>query len=182
MSLLELVLIAVSLAMDAFTVSVMYGMTIHHMNHIKRVSIAFYFGLFQAIMPACGYYLGRIFSVYIKEIDHYIAFIFLMIIGFHMIKDAFSGEEVLGGFHLLDLTMLAIATSVDAFAVGMTFAFLEMPLWGSCLVIGGVTFLLCFIALYIGQYLGHKFQSQAYFGGGIVLIFMAIKILCEHFN
>lgn len=182
MSLLELVLIAVSLAMDAFTVSVMYGMTIHHMSHIKRVSIAFYFGLFQAMMPVCGYYLGRIFAVYIREIDHYIAFIFLMIIGFHMIKDAFSGEEILSSLHLLDLTMLAFATSIDAFAIGMTFAFLDMSLWGSCLIIGGVTFLLCLIAVYIGEYLGQKFQSQAYFGGGIVLMFMAIKILCEHFN
>lgn len=180
MSLLELVLIAISLAMDAFTVSMMYGMTIHHMNHIRRISIAFYFGMFQAMMPVGGYYLGRIFSVYIKEIDHYIAFVFLMIIGFHMIKDAFSGEEVLNSLHLLDLTMLAFATSIDAFAIGMTFAFLEMSLWSSCLIIGGVTFLLCFIALYIGQYLGHKFQSQAYLGGGIILMIMAIKILCEH--
>lgn len=182
MSFWELVLIALSLAMDAFTVSMMYGMTIHHMSHIKRFSIAFYFGLFQSMMPVGGYYLGRFFSNYIKEIDHYIAFVFLMFIGFSMMKDAFDDETVSGSLHWLDLTMLAFATSIDAFALGMTFAFLHVSLWLACSIIGGVTFWLCFVALYIGQYLGQKFQRHAYFSGGIVLMIMAVRILSEHIS
>lgn len=180
MSFWELVLIALSLAMDAFTVSMMYGMTIHHMGHIRRFSIAFYFGLFQSLMPVGGYYLGSIFSGYIRKIDHYIAFIFLLVIGFSMLRDAFNDEDVSGSLHWLDLTMLALATSIDAFAIGMTFAFLNVRLSLASLLIGGVTFGLCFLALYIGGYLGEKFQRPAYFGGGIVLMIMAIRILSEH--
>lgn len=182
MSLIELVFIAVSLAMDAFTVSMMYGMTIHHFNLIKCFSIAFYFGFFQSIMPCVGFYLGRMFSYYIKAIDHYIAFLFLLIIGVHMIKDASNDEEMNTSLHLFDLTVLAFATSIDALAIGITFAFFEVPILKSCLIIGIITLLLCFIALKIGQYLGHKFQNKALIIGGIILVIMAFRILIEHIH
>ncbi len=182
MSLFELVFISVSLAMDAFTVSMMYGMTIHYWTCFRRFFIAFYFGFFQALMPFCGYYFGRIFSGYIRGIDHYIAFIFLMVIGIHMIRDAGEDETLDNSLHLFDLTILAFATSIDAFAVGMTFAFFDVPVVRSSLIIGSVTSFLCFMALKIGQYLGQRFQSKAMFIGGITLMIMALKILIEHMN
>lgn len=182
MSLLELVFIAVSLAMDAFTVSMMYGMTIHHFTFIRCFFIAFYFAFFQSVMPYIGFYLGRIFSCYIKAIDHYIAFIFLLVIGIHMIKDAYNEEEMNAGFHLFDLTVLAFATSIDALAIGITFAFFEVSIVKSSLIIGIITLLLCFIALQIGQYLGHRFQNKALIAGGTTLIVLAFKIFIEHMN
>lgn len=180
MSLIELVFIAVSLAMDAFTVSMMYGMTLHHLTLLKRFSIAFYFGFFQALMPLAGYFLGRLFAYYIKAIDHYIAFLFLFIIGIHMIKDAFEDGQPAHSMHFFDLTILAIATSIDAFAIGITFAFFEVPIIQAILLIGMITLILCFIALKIGQYLGNRFQNKALLTGGIILIIMAFKILIEH--
>ena len=180
MSLIELVFIAISLAMDAFTVSMMYGMTMHHATFHKRFSIAFYFGFFQSIMPLAGFYLGRLFAESIKTIDHYIAFLFLLIIGIHMIKDAFEDEQMESSLHFFDLTILAIATSIDAFAIGITFAFFEVAIFHAVVIIGIMTLILCLIALKIGQYLGNRFQNKALLIGGIILIFMAFKILIEH--
>ena len=113
MSLFELVVISISLAMDAFTVSMMYGISMPKGNIKKQSFIAFYFGFFQALMPFLGYHLGCVFSKKIQAYDHYIAFIFLMIVGINMLKDAFSEEETNYNFKLLDLTILAFATSID---------------------------------------------------------------------
>ena len=167
MSLFELVVISISLAMDAFTVSMMYGISMPKGNIKKQSFIAFYFGFFQALMPFLAY-------------DHYIAFIFLMIVGINMLKDAFSEEETNYNFKLLDLTILAFATSIDAFAIGMTFAFLEVAIYQALLIIGIITFLLCLFALQIGRYLNNKFQNKALIFGGIVLILIAFKTLLEH--
>ena len=161
MSLFELVVISISLAMDAFTVSMMYGISMPKGNIKKQSFIAFYFGFFQALMPFLGYHLGCVFSKKIQAYDHYIAFIFLMIVGINMLKDAFSEEETNYNFKLLDLTILAFATSIDAFAIGMTFAFLEVAIYQALLIIGIITFLLCLFALQIGRYLNNKFQNKA---------------------
>ena len=169
MSLFELVVISISLAMDAFTVSMMYGISMPKGNIKKQSFIAFYFGFFQALMP------------FLKiHILNDIAFIFLMIVGINMLKDAFSEEETNYNFKLLDLTILAFATSIDAFAIGMTFAFLEVAIYQALLIIGIITFLLCLFALQIGRYLNNKFQNKALIFGGIVLILIAFKTLLEH--
>ena len=165
MSLFELVVISISLAMDAFTVSMMYGISMPKGNIKKQSFIAFYFGFFQALMPFLGYHLGCVF---------------LMIVGINMLKDAFSEEETNYNFKLLDLTILAFATSIDAFAIGMTFAFLEVAIYQALLIIGIITFLLCLFALQIGRYLNNKFQNKALIFGGIVLILIAFKTLLEH--
>ena len=171
MSLFELVVISISLAMDAFTVSMMYGISMPKGNIKKQSFIAFYFGFFQALMPFLGYHLGCVFSKKIQAYDHYIAFIFLMIVGINMLKDAFSEEETNYNFKLLDLTILAF---------GMTFAFLEVAIYQALLIIGIITFLLCLFALQIGRYLNNKFQNKALIFGGIVLILIAFKTLLEH--
>ena len=171
MSLFELVVISISLAMDAFTVSMMYGISMPKGNIKKQSFIAFYFGFFQALMPFLGYHLGCVFSKKIQAYDHYIAFIFLMIVGINMLKDAFSEEETNYNFKLLDLTILAI---------GMTFAFLEVAIYQALLIIGIITFLLCLFALQIGRYLNNKFQNKALIFGGVVLILIAFKTLLEH--
>ena len=175
MSLFELVVISISLAMDAFTVSMMYGISMPERDIKKQSFIAFYFGFFQALMPFLGYHLGCVFSKKIQAYDHYIAFIFLMIVGINMLKDAFSEEETNYNFKLLDLTILAFATSI-----GMTFAFLEVAIYQALLIIGIITFLLCLFALQIGRYLNNKFQNKALIFGGIVLILIAFKTLLEH--
>ena len=169
MSLFELVVISISLAMDAFTVSMMYGISMPKGNIKKQSFIAFYFGFFQALMPFLGYHLGCVFS---KKIQAYV--------GINMLKDAFSEEETNYNFKLLDLTILAFATSIDAFAIGMTFAFLEVAIYQALLIIGIITFLLCLFALQIGRYLNNKFQNKALIFGGIVLILIAFKTLLEH--
>lgn len=180
MSLFELLIISISLAMDAFTVSMMYGISMPERDIKKQSFIAFYFGFFQALMPFFGYHLGCVFSKLVQAYDHYIAFIFLMIVGIRMLKDAFSEEETSYNFHFFDLTILAIATSIDAFAIGMTFAFLEVSIYKALFIIGIITFLLCLIALQIGNYLNNKFQNKALIFGGIVLILIACKTLLEH--
>ena len=180
MSLIELVFIAVSLAMDAFTVSMMYGMTLHHLTLLKRFSIAFYFGFFQSIMPLAGFYLGRLFAESIKTIDHYIAFLFLLIIGIHMIKDAFEDEQMESSLHFFDLTILAIATSIDALAVGITFACLRINIVLPVISIGIITFILSVIGVKIGNKFGDKYENKAEFIGGLILILLGIKILLEH--
>ena len=181
MSLIELVFIAISLAMDAFTVSMMYGMTMHHATFHKRFSIAFYFGFFQSIMPLAGFYLGRLFAESIKTIDHYIAFLFLLIIGIHMIKDAFEDEQMESSLHFFDLTILAIATSIDALAIGITYAFLDPEnSMIAFIIIGIVTFILSVLGVKIGNKFGDEFESKAEFIGGIILVGIGIKILLEH--
>ena len=180
MSLFELVVISISLAMDAFTVSMMYGISMPKGNIKKQSFIAFYFGFFQALMPFLGYHLGCVFSKKIQAYDHYIAFIFLMIVGINMLKDAFSEEETNYNFKLLDLTILAFATSIDALAVGITFAFLEVNIWISATMIGLVTFVTSIIGVKIGNKFGDKYERKAETVGGLILIFMGIKILLEH--
>ena len=167
MSLFELVVISISLAMDAFTVSMMYGISMPKETSRNKASLLFILAFFRLLMPFLGYHLGCVFSKKIQAYDHYIAFIFLMIVGINMLKDAFSEEETNYNFKLLDLTILAFATSIDAFAIGMTFAFLEVAIYQALLIIGIITFLLCLFALQIGRYLNNKFQNKHLFLGAL---------------
>lgn len=183
MSIIELFFIALSLAMDAFAVSIMYGMSIHHFKLSKHSFIALYFGFFQALMPLIGFYLGHCFSNQIASIDHYVAFVLLSFIGFHMIKESFEEDDSFdSSLRFFDVTILAIATSIDALAVGMTFAFFEVDIHLASPLIGIVTTILCFFALIIGHIIGKRFKNKAECIGGIILVILAIKILIEHLD
>lgn len=183
MSLLEIALIGVGLAMDAFAVSICKGLAMKKMNYQKAFIIALFFGGFQALMPALGYLLGNAFASKIAAIDHWIAFILLAMIGINMIKEALSKEAdecVDETLRLRDLTMLAIATSVDALAVGITFAFFNVSIVLSTTIIGIITFVICVIGVKVGHVFGEKYKSKAELAGGIILIVMGCKILIDH--
>lgn len=181
MQTFELLLIAVGLAMDAFAVSVCKGLSIRDI-HIKTSSqVGLYFGLFQATMPLLGYFLGTTFSGLVTSVDHWIAFVLLGLIGLNMIKE--SREESScddGDTSFKTMLPLAIATSIDALAVGITFAFLDVNIWIAISLIGLVTFVLSFIGTRIGNVFGQRFKGKAEFAGGLILILMGIKILIEH--
>ena len=183
MSLIEIALIGVGLAMDAFAVSICKGLAMRKMNYRQAIIIAGFFGVVQALMPALGYLLGTTFASKIAAIDHWIAFILLGIIGASMIKEAFeddSDELEDSKLRIGDLFMLAIATSIDALAVGITFAFFEVSLLTSVTLIGVITFIICIIGVKVGNVFGKKYKNKAELAGGIILILMGTKILIEH--
>lgn len=183
MSILEIALIGVGLAMDAFAVSICKGLAMRKMSYRKAIIIAAFFGIFQAAMPALGYLLGTTFADKIATVDHWIAFILLSLIGVNMIKEALSNDEekdVDDSLKLGDLIMLSIATSIDALAVGITFAFFEVPLLNAISIIGIITFIICVIGVKVGNVFGEKYKSKAELAGGIILILMGLKILIEH--
>lgn len=183
MSIIEIALIGVGLAMDAFAVSICKGLAMPKMNYKKAIIIAAFFGIFQALMPVLGYLLGTTFASKIAAIDHWIAFILLALIGVNMIKEALSsdGEDCQDdSLRLGDLIMLSIATSIDALAVGITFAFFNVSLWLSISIIGIITFVICVIGVKIGNVFGEKYKSKAEFTGGLILIAMGLKILIDH--
>ena len=186
MSFIELFLIAVSLAMDAFAVSVSNGLILPNVKKRDAVTFGLYFGLFQFFMPVIGYFLGSKLTKYVQQFDHWIAFILLGIIGFNMIKESFSDDEddIPKEKEILkvkNMTMLAIATSIDALAVGVTFAFIDnISIFFACSVIGIVAFALSYAGLMIGKKIGPFFKTYAERIGGLVLIGMGIKILVQH--
>lgn len=182
MSIIEIALIGVGLAMDAFAVSICKGLAMRSMSYKKAIIIAAFFGFFQAMMPALGYVLGTTFASKIAAIDHWIAFILLALIGANMIKEAISSddEQQDDSIRLGDLIMLSIATSIDALAVGITFAFFEVSLLLSISIIGVITFIICVFGVKVGNVFGEKYKSKAEMAGGLILIFMGAKILIEH--
>ena len=183
MGLVEIILIAVSLAMDAFAVSICKGLSMKKMDWKKAIIIALYFGIFQGGMPLIGYLLGVGFEESIKFIDHWIAFGLLAFIGGNMIKEALSkneDDEVDDKVDFKTMIMLAVATSIDALAVGITFAFLKVNMVIATIMIGIVTFGICVIGVKIGNKFGDKYERKAEVVGGLILIFMGIKILLEH--
>lgn len=182
MNLYEIILISIGLAMDAFAVSICKGLSMKKINWKSTLIIAIYFGLFQAIMPVFGYLLGSSFSVIVQKLDHWIAFILLAIIGGNMIKESKDDEAEKRNDKVDFKTMiiLAIATSIDALAVGVTFAFFKVKIILSISIIGLITFILSFVGVIIGNKFGDKFQNKAEFTGGIILIFIGLKILLEH--
>ena len=183
MSIIEIVLIGVGLAMDAFAVSICKGLAMRRMNYKKAIIIAAFFGVFQALMPALGYVLGTTFANKIAAIDHWIAFILLALIGANMIKEALSSDDDEcqdDSLRLGDLIMLSIATSIDALAVGITFAFFNVSLLLSVSMIGIITFIICVIGVKVGNVFGEKYKSKAELAGGLILIVMGAKILIDH--
>ena len=185
MSIIALVFVAIGLAMDAFTVSIAKGISLRKATVPQAAKVALFFGGFQALMPLLGWLFGLSFEKYITAFDHWIALILLTLIGGKMLYESFKGEDEedsveVDPLNARSLLVLAIATSIDAFAIGMTFAFLEVAIYQALLIIGIITFLLCLFALQIGRYLNNKFQNKALIFGGIVLILIAFKTLLEH--
>ena len=183
MSIIEIALIGVGLAMDAFAVSICKGLAMRRMNYKKAIIIAAFFGVFQALMPALGYVLGTTFANKIAAIDHLIAFILLALIGANMIKEALSSDDDEcqdDSLRLGDLIMLSIATSIDALAVGITFAFFNVSLLLSVSMIGIITFIICVIGVKVGNVFGEKYKSKVELAGGLILIVMGAKILIDH--
>ena len=186
MSLLELFFIAVGLSMDAFAVAICKGLGMSRLNVRQAVVIAFFFGGFQALMPAIGWLLGAQFASFVTPVDHWIAFVLLAFIGGKMLVEALRGEDddrsevVDEKLDLRELFMLAIATSIDALAVGITFAFLSVDIVPAASFIGVVTFVLSFAGVAIGHQFGARWEKPSTIAGGIVLILIGLKILLEH--
>lgn len=182
MSIWELFIIAVGLSMDAFAVSICKGLSVKKLKPKHTAITGLYFGGFQFAMPLIGYFLGIQFKQLIISIDHWIAFVLLGFIGGNMIREALSKEEdeLNDSFDIKTMTPLAIATSIDALAVGVTFACLDVSIVPAVSFIGVTTFILSAIGLKIGNVFGAKYKSKAELAGGIVLVLMGIKILVEH--
>lgn len=182
MGFIEILLVGVSLAADAFAAAVCKGLSLNKLDIKKSLIIGLYFGIFQGLMPILGYLLGTTFSDFITSIDHWIAFVLLSSIGLNMIREALSKESDSCNDNVDFKTMLplAIATSIDALAIGITFAFLKVNILVASIVITLTTFVLSFIGSKIGHKFGTKFKSKAEFIGGLILVLMGIKILLEH--
>ena len=182
MGLLELFILAVGLSMDAFAVSVCKGLAMPKITLRRTFIVGAWFGGFQALMPAVGYVLGVQFRDKITAVDHWIAFLLLGVIGANMIKEALSGEceNESDSLDVRTMFLLAVATSIDALAVGITFAFLEVHIIAAVSFIGVTTFAISAAGVKIGNVFGTKYKSKAELAGGIILILLGIKILLEH--
>lgn len=182
MKVTELLLLSVGLAMDAFAVSICKGISMKKMNWKKAIIIGLYFGDFQALMPTIGFFLGSAFQSLITNIDHWIAFILLAIIGGGMIKESFEkdSENRNDDVSFKTMILLAIATSIDALAVGITFAFLKVNLILAVSLIGIITFVIAVLGTKIGNRFGDKYERKAEIVGGVILILLGLKILLEH--
>lgn len=187
MGFVELLLVGVGLSMDAFAVSVCKGLCMKRLNMRQALVIALFFGGFQALMPLIGWALGTQFEQFITPVDHWIAFGLLLIIGAKMLWDSFHGDDdeqlscaVDGRLDLRELTMMAVATSIDALAVGITFAFLRVDIVVSVVVIGVTTFALSLVGVAVGHRFGARYEKTATIAGGVVLILIGLKILLEH--
>jgi putative Mn2+ efflux pump MntP len=183
MGLPEIIIIAVGLSMDAFAVSVTLGLSVRK-HQIKEIIIpGIYFGFFQALMPLIGYFTGINFAAKIQSLDHWIAFVLLGFVGGKMIWDSFSKEEHQAKenpFRFAAMLLLAIATSIDALAVGITFSFFEINIFKAIVITGFATFCISIAGVKIGNIFGAKYKSKAEFIGGAVLVILGLKILVEH--
>ena len=184
MDLLTLLTLAVGLAMDAFAVSICKGLAMREKVLKKGVIVGLWFGGFQALMPTIGFFLGTQFKDQITSIDHWVAFVLLGLIGINMVKEALSNDEEQAddSIAVKEMFMLAVATSIDALAVGITFAFLNVHIVSAASMIGVCTFLISFVGVKIGNIFGTKYKSKAELAGGIILILLGFKILFEHLH
>ena len=184
MNLIELLLIAVGLSMDAFSVSICKGLTTKKFSWRMALVCGLWFGGFQVLMPIVGYVLGAQFQEFIEAYDHWIAFGLLFLIGANMIREAVWGEKEEGkdndSLDFKTMFLLAIATSIDALAVGVSFACIQEKLWSSVLIIGLTTFVFSILGVKIGNVFGSKYEKSAGIIGGIILILIGLKILLEH--
>ena len=187
MSLLEIVLLGVGLSMDAFAVAVCKGLAMRKVNIRQTLIIALFFGGFQALMPLLGYFLGSTFASRVKQIDHWVAFILLAYIGGKMVADAIREmrevpevDQMDPPLNIPELFIMAIATSIDALAVGVTFSFMDVNIVLAVSVIGLVTFVLSTMAVFIGNIFGIRFRTAAQISGGSILILLGTRILLSH--
>ena len=184
---IELFLLGIGLAMDAFAVSVCKGLGMRRLNKKQTLIIGLYFGGFQALMPLIGWLLGSQFQKYITSIDHWIAFILLGFIGGKMMIEAIREWNEEETVDIMDapldhknMLVLAVATSIDALAVGITFAFLDTPIIEAITIIGITTMLISIIGVVVGNFFGSRYKSKAEFIGGLILVLLGLKILLEH--
>lgn len=184
MGIIELLLIAIGLSMDAFAVAVCKGLSAGKPQKSNYFTVGIWFGGFQALMPTIGFLLGSAFDKYIKRFDHWVAFVLLAFIGANMLKEGFSGETATASasFGFKTMSVMAIATSIDALAVGIAFAMVppKIPIYAAVLLIGCITFILSAIGLKVGSIFGERYKSRAEIAGGIILIIIGLKILLEH--
>ena len=186
MPIAEIILLAIALAMDAFSVSITQGMLIRKKAFPLALKLSVVFGFFQALMPLVGYLLGTAFASYIQSIDHWIAFILLGFLGIRMIRESLQNDEIQESGHDLDsldfktVIVLAVATSIDALAAGVTFAFLKTNILMAVGIIGILTAFLCFIGVYVGYLARSKFKFNMELIGGCILVILGLKILLEH--
>ena len=187
MGFIEFFLTGIGLSMDAFAVAICKGLGMRKVNYKQMLLIALFFGGFQALMPLLGWLLGRQFEQYITSIDHWIAFALLVLIGANMLREARKGDDTTDGETVYDaplplwqLLLMAIATSIDALAVGISFAFLGVNIWLAIAIIGTTTFLISAAGVFIGNRFGNRYEKRATIAGGIILILLGVKILLEH--
>ena len=182
MGFIELLIIAVGVSMDAFAVSICKGLSTRRIRPFNALSAGLWFGGFQALMPVLGFYLGVSFADFVADVDHWIAFVLLGIIGAKMIKESFDNDscELSADFSWRSMLPMAVATSIDALAIGVSFAFLKVDIWWSVLMIGITTGLFSAGGVYIGNAFGCRYKSKAELVGGAILCIMGVKILIEH--
>ena len=182
MSILEILLLGIGLSMDAFAVSICKGLSAKRLQTRHYLIIGAWFGGFQALMPTIGFFLGSTFEQYITAFDHWVAFVLLSAIGAGMIKESLSKEESNGNdsFSFKTMLLLALATSIDALAVGVTFAFLQVNIAPAITIIGCTTFVISIAGVYVGNVFGSRYKSRAELTGGVILILIGLKILLEH--
>ena len=182
--MIEILLISVSVAMDAFAVSIGKGLTVTRVRPVDVIKTALWFGGFQALFPLLGFFAANTFSKYVTAVDHWIIFALLAFIGGNMIREAFGEEEEnsreTAWFDWRHMLPLAVACSIDAFAVGVSFAFMKVNIWFSVIVIGVVTGAFSAAGLYIGRVFGARWQKPAQIAGGAVLVLIGLRVLLEH--
>ena len=187
MGFIELLLIGVGLSMDAFAVSICQGISMTKIKWGHALTVGLYFGGFQALMPFTGWMLGSQFAGRIQQYDHWVAFVLLLLIGGNMIREALSGEEdeaedaaIGAGLDHKKLFLMAIATSIDALAVGVTFAFLDIAILPAIGIIGTTTFFISVAGVAVGCWFGARYKKRAEITGGVILVLLGVKILLEH--
>ena len=182
MGIIELLIIAVGVSMDALAVSICKGLSVKKISPKYMYRTAIWFGGFQALMPLVGYFVGIHFADLVTNVDHWIAFVLLALIGSNMIKESFDKEEVKGDpdFSFKTMLSMAIATSIDALAVGVSFAFLKVDIWSAILVIGVTTAAFSAAGVLVGNVFGARYKSKAELAGGIILVAIGSKILLVH--
>ena len=182
--LIQILLIGVSVSMDAFAVSIGKGLTVKKLRGVDALKTALWFGGFQALFPLFGYFAASTFSKYVTAVDHWIIFGLLALIGGNMMREAFEEDEEnakeTAEFDWRHMLPLAVACSIDAFAVGVSFAFMKVNIWFSVIVISVVTGAFSTVGLYIGRVFGARWQKPAQIAGGAVLVLLGLKVLLEH--
>ena len=181
MGLIEIILSGIALAMDAFAVSICKGLTLKKMEISKALICGIYFGVFQAIMPLIGYFIGKSFITFIESFDHWIAFAILAIIGINMIRESFSKEEVDPDFSAKAMLILALATSIDALTMGLSFSMVDLRvnIFAAVTIIGVITFILSGLGVFIGNIFGLRFNKIAQIIGGVCLVLIGVKVLLD---